>query len=246
MARRRFFVDSMSGGVAELTGEDARHLVRVLRAECGQRFEISDNRRAYLAEIQETGRERVVFQILEPLAPRTLPLEAVIYVALIKFDRFEWMLEKVTELGAAAVVPVAAERSEKGLAEAACKRVERWRRVAREAAQQSRRDRLPEVRLPAPLADCLTEEAGLRYFLDETAGVAPLGAALPVAAERQVRDRVALLAGPEGGWTEGERDRAIAAGWKAVSLGPQILRAETAAMAALSVLACTWWAGASG
>lgn len=246
MARRRFFVDSIREGTAELSGEDARHLARVLRVEAGQQFEISDNRSAYLAEVREVRRERVVFDVQEPLEPRDLPLEAVLYVALIKFDRFEWMVEKLTELGAAAIVPVEAARSEKGLAEAGRKRVERWRRIAREASQQSRRDRMPDVALPITLEAALAGAAPHRYFLDEAPGVAPLSAALPPAAERRSATRAALLTGPEGGWTASERMRTAAAGWTPVSVGPLILRAETAALAALSVLVCTWPAGGGG
>ena len=145
MARRRFFVSHIRDGVAELRGEDARHLVQVLRAEPGQQYEISDNQHAYLAEIAHAAKERVAFRALEKLPPRTPPVSIRLYAALIKFDRFEWMLEKATELGVTEVVPVEAERSEKGLREAAGKRLERWRKIARESSQQSRRDRMPDV-----------------------------------------------------------------------------------------------------
>jgi 16S rRNA (uracil1498-N3)-methyltransferase len=246
MARRRFFVDSLRAGLAELTGEDARHLVRVLRTEPGQRFEISDNRRPYLAEVAEIGRERVVFRVLEPVEPREQPLEAVLYAALVKFDRFEWIVEKATELGAASIVPFEAERSENGLARAAVKRVERWRRIARESSQQSRRDRMPEVAAPAALEACLADAAALRLFLDEDPLARPLVSALPGPDGRLPGARVALIAGPEGGWTAAERARAIQAGWTPVSLGPGILRAETAVLAGLSVLMSAWWAAVSG
>lgn len=244
MARRRFFVDSVRGDAAELTGEEARHLARVLRAEPGQVYEICDNRTAYLAEIRETGRDRVVFRVLEPLAPRTPPVAATVYVALVKFERFEWLVEKATELGAAEIVPFEAQRSEKGLAQAAEKRVERWRRIARESSQQARRDQMPEVSAPVLWEACLADPAVWRFFLEES-GAVPLSAAVPPAGVRRTGDRVALLAGPEGGWTEAERTAAAAAGWRAVSLGPQVLRTETAVVAALSVLENTWWVASS-
>ena len=139
MARRRFFVGEISEGKAELEAEEAHHLVRVLRAEVGQRYEISDNRSVWLAEITEVAAKRVVFRVVEPVESRELPVRVALFASLIKFDRFEWMVEKATELGVAAIVPVAAERSDKGLFEAARKRVERWRRIARESSQQSRR-----------------------------------------------------------------------------------------------------------
>jgi 16S rRNA (uracil1498-N3)-methyltransferase len=245
MGRRRFFVEGIRAGMAELSGEEARHLRRVLRVEPGQRYEISDNRSPHLAEVAEIGRDRVVFRVLEPLTPREPPCEAVLYAALVKFERLEWMVEKATELGVATIALFEAARSEKGLAQAASRRVERWRRVAREASQQSRRDRLPEVRAPLTLAECLLDAAPYRYFLDEDPSARPLAGAMPYAASRRKGDRVALLAGPEGGWIPAERDRAVAAGWHPVSLLPSVLRAETAALAGLSVLASAWWASAN-
>src|ERR1700691_1492693 len=97
--RRRFFVDEVRNGQAEISGDDARHLTRVLRVEPGQRYEISDNRNVYLAEIETARKEHVVFRTMEKLpAPAPSP-SLVLCAALIKFDRFEWMLEKATELG---------------------------------------------------------------------------------------------------------------------------------------------------
>ena len=136
MARRRFFVDRVEQGRAIVTGGDAHHLARVLRTEPGQRYEITDGRGGYLAEVAAVGRDRVDFAVLETLPPAGAPLRLIVCASLIKFDRFEWMLEKVTELGAEAIVPVAAARSERGLFEAAAKRAVRWRKIVRESAQQ--------------------------------------------------------------------------------------------------------------
>src|SRR5208283_3460618 len=133
MARRRFFVGRISGGVAELRGEEARHLTRVLRVEPGQQFEISDNTTAWLAEVTEARGERVVFRTLAPLADPESPVRVTLVAALFKFDRFEWMVEKATELGVERIQPVEAARTGKGLFEASAKRIERWRRIAREA-----------------------------------------------------------------------------------------------------------------
>lgn len=242
MARRRFFVAEISDGRAELVAEEARHVARVLRAEVGQRYEISDNRSVWLAEISEVAEKRVVFRMVEPVESRQAQVRVTLFASLIKFDRFEWMVEKATELGVDAIVPVAAERSEKGLFEAARKRVERWRRIARESSQQARRDRVPQVRDAERLGAAVAGVAGYRYVLEEQAGAVPLAAALP----RELRnsDQAALLLGPEGGWTAAERTRLD--GWVPVSLGPLILRAETAALAALAVIASTWRAGESG
>ena len=116
MARRRFFVDSVRGPRAVLRGAEAQHVRRVLRAEPGQQYEISDNHDAYLAEIESLGRDQVSFRILDKLPPVEPPVRLVLFAALVKFDRFEWILEKATELGVERVAPVEAERSEKGLA----------------------------------------------------------------------------------------------------------------------------------
>ena len=128
-------------------------------------------------------------------------------------------------------------RVEKGLSEAARKRIERWVRIARESSQQSRRVRVPEVLPPVPLENALSESADHRYFLEE-ASAPPLLQVIP--APRAAGARVALLSGPEGGWTEAERLLAGAAGWQAVSLSPRVLRSETAAAAAIAILMNAW------
>ena len=237
MARRRFFVDAIRGGSAELRGDDARHLTRVLRVEPGQRFEISDRRAAWLAEVAEARGEHVLFRVLEPVETAEMPVQLALYAALIKFDRFEWLVEKATELGVERIQPLETARSEKGLLEASRKRLERWQRIAREAGQQSRRLCAPEIGAAAPWPAALAAAANRRYFLEEGAAP-PLLKTLP--AVRTPQAEVALLTGPEGGWTEGERQAAAAAGWQPVSLGPQVLRAETAALAAIALVMNAW------
>jgi 16S rRNA (uracil1498-N3)-methyltransferase len=236
--RRRFFVDQVRNGRAQIEGEDARHLTRVLRVEPGQRYEISDNRNVYLAEVETARKEHVVFQTIEKLDMPRDTVRLILCAALIKFDRFEWMIEKATELGVAEIVPVRASRSEHGLERAALKRVDRWRKIAMEASQQARRAHLPEIQEPVRLADGLARPALYRYSLDENPGGAPLAQVLPPA--RTAQDSVAILTGPEGGWTEEERCAFAPAGWTPVSMGPLILRAETAAIAALAVARSAW------
>jgi 16S rRNA (uracil1498-N3)-methyltransferase len=237
MARRRFFVDAIRGGAAELRGDDARHLTRVLRAQPGQLYEITDSRCAYLAEISEARGERVLFRVLEPVASPEPPVAITLLAALIKFERFEWIIEKATELGVERILPVETARSEKGLLAASAKRGERWARIAKESSQQSRRLRAPSI-LPAARFDtALATSAGHRYLLDETDAPALLRV-LPSSAERSTS--VALLAGPEGGWTEAESQEATTAGWQPVSLGPYILRTETAVAAAIAIITNAW------
>jgi 16S rRNA (uracil1498-N3)-methyltransferase len=153
-------------------------------------------------------------------------------MAVYKFDRMEWAIEKATELGVSRIVPVETNRSEQGLFQGATKRVERWRRIAREASEQSRRLRVPEIADPAKLESAIADPASHRVVLDENSGVAPLLQAIRISPG----DSVSLLVGPEGGWIEEERLRLGDSGWAAASLGPLILRAETAVCAALAVV----------
>ncbi|MEO8098342.1 MAG: RsmE family RNA methyltransferase [Acidobacteriota bacterium] len=235
--RRRFFVDEVRNGHAHIEGDHARHLTSVLRVEAGQRYEISDNRNVFLAEIESARKNDVVFRTLEKLAPEAARVSITLFASLVKFDHFEWIIEKATELGVARIVPVIAIRTERGLEKAAEKRIERWRRIALEASQQSRRAYLPELEDAIPFGEAVKRQAGYRYVLDEEGG-APLAGALP--STRDVEDTVAVLIGPEGGWTEAERQQFGSAGWARVSMGPLILRAETAAIAAISVISGGW------
>jgi len=233
MARRRFFVDRIEGGRATLHGQDAHHLARVLRAEPGQRYEITDGTTLSLAEVETAEPRQVVFRVIEPLdAVAALP-SIVIVAALIKFDRFEWMVEKVTELGVKAVIPVEAARTDEGLFKAAVKRVERWRKIARESSQQSRRVRVPEIRDALRLAEALRMPFGLKIRLEENPGAPAL---LECAKAWDRVTDLALAIGPEGGWTVAERGAMDGLGWMPASLGSTVLRAETAAIAAAAVL----------
>jgi 16S rRNA (uracil1498-N3)-methyltransferase len=242
MARRRFFVDSVQSGRAEITGPEAYHLTRVLRVEPGEQFEISDNRSVYLAEVESARKDFVSFSIRERIPLAEPVVRTTLLASLIRFERFEWMLEKATELGVAQIVPVRAERSERGLEQAATKRMARWNRIVREASEQSRRARLPEIGTPVVLAEALDLEASYRYVLEEGEAQAII-AALPGRCERG--DSVAAVVGPEGGWTDGERERMAGHQWRPVSLGPEILRAETAAVAALAIVNAAWGAASA-
>jgi 16S rRNA (uracil1498-N3)-methyltransferase len=237
LARRRFFVETIRAGTAELLGDEALHLTRVLRVEAGQRFEVSDNQAAWLAEVSEARGQRVVFRMLEPLNTPAAPVHITLIAAIVKFERFEWLVEKATELSVERILPMNAARTEKGLFEASHKRSARWRRIARESSQQARRVSIPEILPAASFEHCLQEAANYRYFLEEAAAP-PLLRTLP--ARRVADDHVALMLGPEGGWTGEERRMASTAGWLPVSLGPLVLRAETAAAAALAVVGNAW------
>src|SRR5437763_569095 len=141
-----------------------------------------------------------------------------------------WAIEELTELGVATVFPVISRRTEPHLAKAAEKRVERWRKIAREAAQQARRLTPPEIASPASLKKAIQEADGYRIVLSEMEETVSLKSALS-----QCRPPLALAFGPEGGWTADELDSFRDSGWTSASLGSTILRTETAVIAALAV-----------
>jgi len=238
MTRRRWIADEVSGDRAAIVGEQASHLARVLRARVGQEFEIAAVGRVRLGRVSDVSPQRVEFELGADVTQPALP-SLHLYLAIFKFDRMEWAIEKATELGVSSITPLVAQRSEKNLCVAAEKRVERWRRIAREAAQQSRRATPPEVVSPVKLSDALKVQADIRIAL------APEGAPLLARFGRSERTpdsptmqrgTTVLLAGPEGGWTDGELQLFHDSGWNLASLGPTILRAETAAIAAVSVV----------
>ncbi len=230
MTRRRWIADTSKGTTASLLGDQAFHLARVLRAEPGQIFDVVSNGFLHRAEIVTVSEREVVFTLHEELeADAALPVHLLL--AIFKFDHFEWGIEKATELGAARLTPVIARRTEKHLAQAAAKRVERWRRIALESAKQSRRTDVPTIDDPLPLKAALSNvDAAKKLLLAETEQENTLRAAL----EGDV-STVALAIGPEGGWTPEEMVLFSESGWKHVTLGPRILRAETAAIAGLAV-----------
>ncbi|WP_031497648.1 RsmE family RNA methyltransferase [Bryobacter aggregatus] len=230
MARRLFFVPQVHSGQAELRGDEAKHLSRVLRVEVGQVFEISDNQQKYLAKVADAHKELVRFEILEKLsAHRELPV-IHLYAAIIKFEHFEWGIEKATELGVDRIIPVQTARSEPGLERAVTKRLERWRRIALESSQQCRRAFIPELSEVMRFRDVAAKAEGQRIFLDENR------AGLTIGKLAKAEDAISVLIGPEGGWTEDERSLAATQNWVSASLGPRVLRAETAWLATLAIL----------
>ncbi len=238
--RRRFFVDEFEAGSATLRGEAAHHLGRVLRAEAGQLYELSDGRCLWLARTENVGRDEVQFSLVEQLPAPLAPVRIEMLLAIVKFDRFEWALEKATELGVDEIVPLAADRSEKGPIAAAEKRAERWKRILAESAQQARRLRIPALGAAIKTRDAFSAPAAaLKLLLSERAGARPMREVIePAAALRQENDaaRVAIAIGPEGGWTDAEFASAAACGFVEVALGANILRTETAVCAALAAV----------
>ena len=233
--RRRWIADTFSPDTghpthAALTGDQALHLAKVLRAEPGQVFDVVAAGFLHRAEVTAVAPDRVDFVLHEELeSDYALPLD--FYLAVFKFDHFEWAVEKATELGARSITPILARRTEKHLAQAALKRVERWRRIAHEASQQSRRTSVPQVADPATLKLALGRvKAETRILLSETEQSFTLSQAF----QNHAAD-CALAIGPEGGWAPDEMALFAEHHWTPVTLGPRILRAETAAIAAIAI-----------
>jgi len=229
--RRRFFVDHFEGNTAAMVGDAAHHLGRVLRAAAGQLYDLSDGKSVWLARIENVRRDRIEFRLIEPIPGSESTLRTTLLLAIIRFDSFEWALEKATELGVRTIVPLAAARSEKALLSAAEKRAERWRRILLEASEQSRRVSVPQLKSLEKPASAFAQSVGFKIILSERAGAQPLKSVLPGAGPEAV-----VAIGPEGGWTEEEFAAAEAGGFRQASLGHFILRTETAVISALSNL----------
>jgi 16S rRNA (uracil1498-N3)-methyltransferase len=254
MSRRRWIAEHWDEATATLTGAQAEHMARVLRAQPGMEADVVAGGRVFHAEVAAVHlnheRSEVRFNLLaEFQADPALPVTLV--MAVFKFDRMEWALEKATELGVSAIAPVIARRTEKHLAEAAHKRAERWRRIAQEAAKQSRRSDVPAVRDPEALAARVRADGGAaagggvraaapaaRIVLAEQERTTTLRAVIEEAllTSGDEMPSIEIAIGPEGGWAPAEEALFDANGWKAASLGPRILRAETAAIAALAIV----------
>lgn len=243
MTRRRWIAEHWDEATATLVGNQAEHMARVLRAEPGMEADVVAGGRVFHAEVAAVHlgkpESEVRLNLLAELeAEPALPVTLV--MAVYKFDRMEWAIEKATELGVSEIAPVITRRTEKHLAEAAEKRAERWRRIAHEAAKQSRRSDVPNIAVPEPLASRVRATAtGTRIVLAEQERATTLRTIVEEAIEAASEEMPALeiAIGPEGGWAPSEEALFDANGWRAASLGPRILRAETAAIAALAVIA---------
>lgn len=231
MALRRVFVDRVVQGAATVRGSAAKHLASAARLRLGEQVEVSDQLCAYRATTEACSPEEVRFRIAEPLPdPPPVP-RLVVALSIVRFNRFEWAVEKLTELGVHAIRPLIADRSDPKLVAAAPKRVARWRRIGFEAAQQARRLAAPRVEHPITLEQLEQTPDSVCVVTD------PVGDPLPSVYGGA---GATLLVGPEGGWTDRERNLAEANGFKLAGLGGTILRTETAAIAAAAIcLGCS-------
>src|SRR5258707_3201174 len=229
MTRRRWIADRVEGDRAYLLEQNAAHLFRVLRVKAGQQFDVVAAGALRLGTVVFASEDKVEFRLGLAIGSAALP-EITVCLSIFKFDRMEWALEKLTELGVAKITPVIAQRSGHCRAKAAESGLERWRKILHEAAQQARRVAPPEIVGPVSLKQIISATQSCRIVLSESEERVLLKAALA-----QSKPPLALAFGPEGGWTEEELQQFHDAGWKSASLGSTILRAETAAIAAVAV-----------
>lgn len=236
MPRRRFYVppENIRGQVARLGPEQTHHLRNVLRIRPGESVEVFDGRgRGYRGRVEKDGNRLVVvsLEILDP--PAESPVDVVLAQALIRMDRFEWILEKAAELGVSEVVPLLTRFTKVRVTqEKTGVRLERWERIAQEACRQCGRTTVPRIHRPSGLEELLRRDSIPRNsrFLFYEKAVEPWIAG----AERE--GPFLLCLGPEGGWHPDEIRTAEAAGCRMFRLGPRVLRAETAAVSAIAIL----------
>lgn len=234
----RFFADEngVVNGCASLDAQDAQHAVRVLRLESGDEVELMDAGRRYSAVIETADREGVSVRVTGELPSSEPRVKVTLFQGLPKAEKMEFILQKCTELGVYAVQPVVMERCVAQVKDKdAEKKRERWQKIAREAAKQCGRAQVPQVNAPATLAqlkDALSQMDLLMVPWEDArdGGIRDALKALP-----EGEASIGIVIGPEGGMGEKEAGVLENLGGKLVTLGPRILRTETAGMAALTL-----------
>lgn len=240
----RFFVSHEDveklpdGYVITILGDDANHISRVLRMKPGEHVTACDtDGREYETVIRQTGNTVILDVLSSKMSQNEPPYKAVVYQALVKGDRFDTVLQKSTELGASEIVPVMTSRCTVKLTPAEFgKKVDRWQRIVYEAAKQCGRAVIPRVHNPIPFSEAVkaASQSDLPLFCYEGEGTVPMPEICSAVEEPET---IAVLIGPEGGYSDEEAETAAQNGLKMTGLGRRILRTETAAPFVLSCLA---------
>ncbi len=247
----RFFVNSEDieeeNGTAVVKGDAVNHITRVLRLRAGDTVIIADGiGSSYLVEIAATDKEKVLLKILEKMDESREPfLKVILAQALAKGEKMDYIVQKCTELGVSEIIPFISERTVVKLNDKkAREKVSRWQKIARGAAQQSQRNKVPLIREVSTLKEVLEgkgketlciflweqeQEQGIKDVLGRAAAVKGNGT-------KEEEMEVMIIIGPEGGFSENEGEMASKFGVHSVLLGPRILRTETAALAALTIV----------
>ncbi|MGI6358097.1 MAG: 16S rRNA (uracil(1498)-N(3))-methyltransferase [Bacillota bacterium] len=233
----RFFLPGVAvSNEVTIVADDAKHIARSLRMQPGETIEVVIAGQAYQAELQTVSAEVVTATLAQRLSDSESPLEIYLYQALPKGDKMELIIQKATELGVKEVIPLLSARVVvKWRHSAGEQRLQRWQRIAEEAAKQSRRSTIPTIRQPLPLRELPPDSGRLRLVAWEEAKQ-PLADLLT----QHQPQAVEVVVGPEGGLDWDEAEFLAGIGFQSVSLGPRILRTETAPLALLSVLQYQW------
>ena len=226
--RHRIFVDLLEPNVT-VTGDEFHHSIRVVRARVGEEVELFDRAgNSARGIIDSIDRDRAVIQTGEALPSRESPLAIHLAMAIIQLEKFELVLQKATELGVKTIIPLVTERVELR-PERYTGKLERWDKIVFEAVKQCGRTVVPKIEAPASFNEVLARTGTMILF---DADAPP-----PTANRQPPTDEVTILIGPEGGWSEDELRAARDRGVLFQRLGPRRLRAETAAIVAVSVVA---------
>jgi 16S rRNA (uracil1498-N3)-methyltransferase len=229
----------------DLTREQQHYLNRVLRLQAGDRFIAMDGRGHWWSAVLEVRETGLFASIAEEIAVnRELPVEVTLMAALPKGNGFDEVVRQAAELGVASIVPVTSDRT---LLKPSSQKVDRWKRIAAEAAEQSERQIVPTILEPVSfdiaVKDCFQKYRFIcvargenRHLWDCLVSLEPPGFPLIRGEQDGEELSIVIATGPEGGWTDGEVERAIEFGFEAVSLGSRILRAVTAPIVALSLV----------
>jgi 16S rRNA (uracil1498-N3)-methyltransferase len=228
--RHRFFAPAIDE-LTTLRGEELHHAVRVVRIREGEEVELFDGRGAIVtARVESLGREQVTLRVTGQVAEtRESPLALTLAMAIINLDRFELVLQKATELGVRAIVPVVSDRVEIR-AERYRGKQERWEKILFEAVKQCGRALIPTLEEPSDLRDVIARD-GVKVVFDADV--------VPSPAPERI-EGATLFIGPEGGWSEEELAVARQHGAIFRRMGPRRLRAETAAIAACTIFAARY------
>lgn len=245
MTSNQFYVPRVERGASAvvLEGAEHRHLAKAARVRPGDAVWLFDDRGTrYRARVESVSADRTELRILETREPEGPRVRLALVQALLPAQQMEWTLQKIAELGIAEFIPVETDRSIRSPKDRSARKVERWSRIAREAVKQSKGAAVPRVHEASALREFLTgPRRGLWLFLNERGGT-PLREILttPEYAGDLMPSEVVLCVGPEGGWSDEEVERFLAAGFEPVSLGTRVLKAETAAIAAAAMFSHFW------
>ena len=246
MTSRRFFINKaqVQDTIAVLAGNEHHHLVNVLRKQIGERIWLFDETGIIcLAQIHEISREKTRLTILEQEETSPGNVRICLAQALLKSKKMDFLIQKATELGTSDIFPVDSSRAVSRVEDKVDQKLSRWKKIVREAGKQSGQTILTAVHRPVPLRDFLEAHKNeIKIFLCDTGGqhIKDFILSYSFQDDKKIPSSVTLLCGPEGGFTKEEEDDILEEGFIPVSLGKNILRAETAVLSGLSVFLLFW------